>query len=80
MALIAELLAVQADGHYPALAISPQQKREMTLTAIALRRYQLRFGHYPAALHELSPDWLAPLPCDYVDGKPLPDRKSNARI
>ena len=34
VALIAELLAIPADGRYPALAVSPQQKREMTLTAI----------------------------------------------
>ena len=34
VALIAELLAVPADERYPALAVSPQQKREMTLTAL----------------------------------------------
>ena len=34
VALIAELLGVPADGRYPALAVSPQQKREMTLTAL----------------------------------------------
>src|SRR5262249_7683514 len=34
MALIAELLGVPADDRYPALAVSPQQKREMTLTAL----------------------------------------------
>jgi hypothetical protein len=33
-ALIAALLGVPADGRYPALAASPQQKREMTLTAL----------------------------------------------
>ena len=31
VALIADLLAVPADGRYPALAVGPQQKREMTL-------------------------------------------------
>jgi len=34
VALVAELLAVPLDGRYPALAASPQQKREMTLTAL----------------------------------------------
>src|SRR5439155_17120118 len=34
VALFAELLAVPADARYPALAVSPQQKREMTLTAL----------------------------------------------
>ena len=34
VALIAELLGVPADERYPAVAVSPQQKREMTLTAL----------------------------------------------
>jgi class 3 adenylate cyclase len=34
LALIAELLGVPTDGRYPALTVSPQQKREMTLTAL----------------------------------------------
>ena len=34
VALIAELLGVSADERYPAVAVSPQQKREMTLTAL----------------------------------------------
>jgi predicted ATPase/class 3 adenylate cyclase len=34
VALIAELLGVPADGRYPVIAVSPQQKREMTLTAL----------------------------------------------
>jgi class 3 adenylate cyclase len=32
--LMAELLTVPTDGQYPVLAVSPQQKREMTLTAL----------------------------------------------
>ncbi len=34
VALIAELLEVPADGRYPALQVSPQQKRELTLTTL----------------------------------------------
>ncbi|MDE5462204.1 BTAD domain-containing putative transcriptional regulator [Bradyrhizobium sp. CSS354] len=34
VALIAELLGVPADERYPAVAVSPQQKREMTLAAL----------------------------------------------
>jgi predicted ATPase len=34
VALVAELLAVPADGRYPPLAVRQQQKREMTLTAL----------------------------------------------
>lgn len=34
VALIAELLGLPADERYPAVMVSPQQKREMTLTAV----------------------------------------------
>jgi DNA-binding winged helix-turn-helix (wHTH) protein len=34
LALIADLLSVPTDGRYPELALSPQQKREMTFTAL----------------------------------------------
>jgi class 3 adenylate cyclase/predicted ATPase len=34
LALIADLLSVPTDGRYPALAVPPQRKREMTLTAL----------------------------------------------
>jgi predicted ATPase len=34
LALIAELLAVPVDGRYPAVEVSPQKKREMTLSAL----------------------------------------------
>ena len=34
LVLIADLLSVPADGRYPALSVSPEQKREMTLTAL----------------------------------------------
>ena len=43
----------------------------MTLTAIALKRYQLHTGQFPATLPELQPDFLAEVPHDWVDGKPL---------
>jgi class 3 adenylate cyclase/predicted ATPase len=34
LALIADLLSLPTEGRYPALAMSPQQKREMTLAAL----------------------------------------------
>ena len=46
-------------------------QREMTVTAIALKRYHLRFKKYPATLQELVPTYLSALPIDYMDGKPL---------
>ncbi|HUJ72585.1 MAG TPA: hypothetical protein VLZ30_10090 [Verrucomicrobiae bacterium] len=45
--------------------------REMTIAAIALKRFQLRTGTFPASLSALVPDVLPELPHDWMDGKPL---------
>ncbi len=45
--------------------------RRMTLTAIALERYQLRHGSYPPDLAALGPDFLRAIPRDPVDGENL---------
>ena len=60
VALIAELLGVPADERYPALAVSPQQKREMTLTALL---DQLD----GAAAQEPGPDRVRGRPLDRSD-------------
>jgi hypothetical protein len=44
---------------------------EMVITAIALRRYELRHGKPPASLAALVPDFLAAPPSDLMDGQPL---------
>jgi hypothetical protein len=44
---------------------------EMALTAIAIKRYELRHGEEPSALSELTPEILAALPRDFMDGKQL---------
>jgi hypothetical protein len=43
----------------------------ITTTAIALKRYQQQKGSYPQELSLLVPDFLAAVPNDPVDGKPL---------
>jgi hypothetical protein len=48
-----------------------ETRREMTLTAIALKRYQLRTGQFPATLRELQTESLDEVPHDWLDGKPL---------
>ncbi len=48
-----------------------ETRREMTLTAIALERYQRRTGRYPASLRELPAELLAQWPHDWMDGQPL---------
>ena len=45
--------------------------RKMVITAIALKRYQLKYGNYPADLNALVPEFLPAVPLDPVDGQPL---------
>ncbi len=45
--------------------------RRITVTIIALKRYQLAHNAYPATLNELVPQYLAEVPKDFMDGKPL---------
>src|SRR5258708_7007349 len=46
-------------------------QRRLLVTAIALKRYQLRNGKYPDQLSALIPDFLLEMPMDAMDGKPL---------
>lgn len=45
--------------------------RQMTVTAIALKRYQLKNGKNPASLDLLVPEFVAAVPVDPVNGEPL---------
>ena len=45
--------------------------RQMTVTAIALRRYQLKHGNYPPDLNMLVPEFFSAVPRDPVVGNPL---------
>ena len=49
--------------------------RNMTVTAIALKRYQILHNQFPATLNELIPNFLESVPIDYMDGKLLRYRK-----
>jgi hypothetical protein len=60
------------------IAIRTETERQLTTTAIALRRYQLRHGTSPQMLDELIPDFLAALPADPMSGKQLLYRPDNA--
>lgn len=50
--------------------------RSMTVTAIALKRYQLKHGNYPEDLNALVPEFVPAVPCDPVDGQPLRYRRN----
>jgi hypothetical protein len=43
----------------------------MTITAIALKRYELKHGKLPTDLDALVPEFLPAAPTDYMNGQPL---------
>jgi hypothetical protein len=51
--------------------VRAETERSQTLCAIALKRYELRHGKAPASLDALVPEFLASVPIDYMDGKPM---------
>ena len=44
---------------------------QLAVTAIALQRYQLRYGHQAPSLKDLVPEFLPEVPIDPMDGQPL---------
>jgi hypothetical protein len=43
----------------------------LTITAIAIKRYELKHGAAPVELSALAPDFLSAAPIDPMSGKPL---------
>lgn len=52
-------------------AIQGECDRQMTLAAIALKRFQIRHGTLPSSLEALVPEFLAAVPWDYMSARPL---------
>jgi hypothetical protein len=48
-----------------------EAQRKLAITAIALKRFQVAHQKFPADLKELTPSYLASIPIDPMDGKPL---------
>jgi hypothetical protein len=48
-----------------------EMERVLLVCAIALKRYELRHGSYPARLDGLFPEFITETPRDPIDGKPL---------
>lgn len=57
-------------------AVQCETWRELNVTAIALKRYRLRHGHWPARIEELVPEFLAAVPPDWMRGQPLCYRRN----
>jgi hypothetical protein len=51
--------------------LTVETARRVVVTAIALKRHQLKHGKLPDKLTELTPDFLASVPIDPMDGQPL---------
>ncbi|HEY3761350.1 MAG TPA: hypothetical protein VGN23_06345 [Verrucomicrobiae bacterium] len=45
--------------------------QNIVVTAIALKRYQIKYGHYPTNLDSLGPKYLPGVPTDPVNAQPL---------
>lgn len=52
-------------------AVRIETAQNVVVTAIALKRYELRHQKLPSALEELTPDLLQTVPIDCMDGQPL---------
>ena len=63
--------SVEALGGVIRRVMRVEAAREMVITAIALRRYQLKSGNYPPDLNTLVPEFLPAVPLDPMDGQPL---------
>jgi len=63
---MADLLSVPTDGRYPALAVSPQQKREMILTAL-LEQLDGIATHSPVLIVFEDVHWIDPTSLDLLD-------------
>jgi hypothetical protein len=51
--------------------LAAETTRRLVVTALALKRFQLQHGQWPATLAELCPALLPSVPIDPYDGKPL---------
>ncbi len=52
-------------------ALRIEAARRVVITAIALKRFQLKHGHWPETSGELVPEFLPSVPIDPYDGKSL---------
>jgi hypothetical protein len=77
--LFARLLVPAVSRLAPKVARA-QTEVDLVTTACALERYRLANGHYPDELTQLVPGFLAKLPNDVIDGKPMRYRKEGERF
>jgi hypothetical protein len=54
-----------------------QESADLARVAIALERYRLAHGEYPESLDALTPQFIAKLPHDIINGQPLHYRRAS---
>ncbi|WP_395753141.1 hypothetical protein [Prosthecobacter sp.] len=59
-------------------ALVQDARQQQALAALALERYFVKHGRYPAVLSDLTPEFLPAAPLDPCDGKPLRYRTTPA--
>jgi hypothetical protein len=77
--LFARLLVPAVSSLAPKVART-QTAADLAVTACGLERFRLEEGHYPDELSQLVPAFLAKVPNDVIDGKPLRYRKEGQRF
>ncbi len=74
--ILSDSIAVAEE--FPVKVMQTEVAKHLAITAIALKRYELKHGDYPENLALLSPDFLPSVPLDPVNGNPLRYRKTGA--
>src|SRR5258708_23853024 len=65
-----QLSGANFDKFFTKLA-EAETARRLLVAVLALKRFHLQYGVYPANLNELVPNYLKQIPMDFMDGKPL---------
>jgi hypothetical protein len=69
-----EGLRMRLEGPTPSLlgqAAEAETERRIMVTALALERYETKYGRYPETLQGLTPEFLKTVPLDFMNGQPL---------
>ncbi len=69
--LMVSRTAYRDNGAMVRKALRAETRLAMLVSAIALERCRLKRGHHPESMSEMLPEFLAELPIDWMDGKPL---------
>ncbi len=68
---LAEIFGDQWIANTVVKTVRMEAAKSVVITAIALKRFQLKHSRWPETLNELSPEFLPAVTIDIYDGKPL---------